>query len=415
MSIKHSLVRGAALKAPLPAVFWWLFAGTLLNRLGILVPSFLSLFLAAESHTPATTIGVLVGVWGTGSVLGALGGGALADRTGPRGAIVTSQALALVACAALAGVHAPQALGAAAFLAGCASTVHKPAGAVIVARTIKESEHVRAFGLLYWASNIGAAVSPSVSGFLLESSGYWLIALNVITATAYATIAFRLPGAQPSTAGVTAAKGPESLSGLVAPFRTPATARFLLLSFCLAAIYLQKQSALALDMQAHGLTPHTYGLVISLNGFLIIAAQPLVSRWARRLNVDTQFLLAAALVAVGFGANAVAGQPWTYAAALVVWTAGEILLVPQASAFLVRHAPQGRTGSYQGAYHFVWNLGLVLGAPIGVTVLHTWGSVTLWTGALALGLSVAAVHTVSSLRDRRRRTVPPGASGEFRA
>ncbi|WP_030711982.1 MFS transporter [Streptomyces sp. NRRL S-237] len=416
MTFRASARPGAEPRVPLPRVFWLLFTGVLLNRLGILVPSFLALFLAAASGIGPGVTGILVGVWGAGSVAGSLAGGVLADRTGARGAILVSQFTAIGACAVLAAVDRPAVLGAAAFLAGCASTLHKPAGTVVVAQALPESEHVRAFGLLYWASNIGAAISPAVSGFLLSASGYWLIALNVTTALAYAGLAHRLPGprgraeAAPTGADGAAEEagdgGRETLRGLLAPFRSPATAWFLALSFSLAAIYLQKQSALPLDMKAHGLSSQVYGLVVSLNGFLIITTQPLVSRLTRRLAVDVQFLCAAVLVAVGFGANAVAAGPWAYAAALVVWTVGEMLLVPQASAFLVRHAPPGRAGSYQGAYGFVWNLGLVVGAPVGMAVLQTWGSAALWTGALLLGLSTAAAHALTMLRTRRRARRP---------
>ncbi|MGW3327445.1 MFS transporter [Streptomyces virginiae] len=416
MTFRASTRPGAEPRVPLPRVFWLLFTGVLLNRLGILVPSFLALFLAAESGIGPGVTGILVGVWGAGSVAGSLAGGVLADRTGARGAILVSQFTAIGACAVLAAVDRPAVLGAAAFLAGCASTLHKPAGTVVVAQALPRSEHVRAFGLLYWASNIGAAISPAVSGLLLSASGYWLVALNITTALAYAGLAHRLPGPRPraeaspkgaaGAADVTGDGGRETLRGLVAPFRSPATAWFLALSFCLAAIYLQKQSALPLDMKAHGLSSQVYGLVVSLNGFLIITTQPLVSRLTRRLAVDVQFLCAAVLVAVGFGANAVAAGPWAYAAALVVWTVGEMLLVPQASAFLVRHAPPGRAGSYQGAYGFVWNLGLVVGAPVGMAVLQTWGSAALWTGALLLGLAAATAHALTMLRTRRRARRP---------
>ncbi|MEU8028606.1 MFS transporter [Streptomyces sp. NPDC049099] len=385
----------AVVRQPLPPVFWLLFAGTLLNRLGILVPAFLSLYLAAGAGLSAGTIGVLVGLWGAGSVAGSLAGGALADRIGPRAAVLCSQAVSLAASLALAGTRRTGLLAAVVLLSGCASTLHKPAGAVVVARALPESGHVRAFGLLYWASNIGAAISPAVSGVLLERGAGWLIVLNITTALCYSAVALRLPGRGPGAPG-----GSGAVHGLLSPFRSGPVARFLCLSFCLALIYLQKQSTLPLEMAAHGLSPHAYGLVVSLNGLLIIVLQPVVSRLAGRIGMDAQFVLAGLLVALGFGANAVAGAAWSYAAALTVWTLGEILLVPQASAFLVRHAPEGRAGAYQGAYQFVWNLGLVLGAPLGMTVRQAYGGDTLWTACLVLGTGVVVLYAVYAARAR---------------
>ncbi|MFI1762713.1 MFS transporter [Streptomyces sp. NPDC020800] len=405
----------------MPPVFWLLFAGTLLNRLGILVPAFLSLFLAAQTGLSTDAIGVLVGLWGAGSVAGSLLGGVLADRLGPRAAVLVSQAVSLAASAALACTQRPAVLAGVVVLSGCASTVHKPAGAVVVSAALPGAGHVRAFGLLYWASNIGAAVSPAVSGVLLERGALWLIALNAATAVGYCLIALRLPGRQAGTGGGAGAGEARSPGrGLLAPFCSGPVARFLFLSFCLALIYLQKQSTLPLDMAGHGLAPHTYGLVVSLNGLLIIVLQPVLSRVAERLGMDAQFVLAGLLIAIGFGANSVAGSAWSYAAALTVWTLGEILLVPQASAFLVRHAPEGRAGSYQGAYQFVWNLGLVLGAPLGMTVRDAYGGDVLWAGCLVLGVGVVTAYAGYARRagrvtaERGRGAEPPDQSGEQR-
>jgi predicted MFS family arabinose efflux permease len=319
-------------------------------------------------------------------------------------AVTVSQGMVLMSCAGLALARSTPALAAASALAGFASTLHKPASAVVVARKIPASEHVRAFGLLYWATNIGAGISPAIAGVLLEASGYWLLVLNSATAIAYSAIAIRFPGRDKDTSSTATIS--KSMRDLISPCRTRAVAQFLVLSLFLAMIYNQKQCTLPLSMAAHHIPPHTFGLILSLNGILVIIAQPTVSRLAQRLKVETQFLIAALLVGLGFGANVLASQPWMYATTLVVWTAGEILLVPQASAFLVSHAPTGRIGAYQASYNFTWNLGLVLGAPVGDTVLDHWGSHTLWTGALILGLVVAGVQTLGIVHARRHATSP---------
>ncbi|MEN3615755.1 MFS transporter [Plantactinospora sp. ZYX-F-223] len=389
----------------LPDTFRLLFAGVLINRLGLLAPSFLTLFLVADTTTTTTMAGGLIGVWGGGSLLGALAGGAVADRASPAAAILTAQTSALTACGLLAIADQPLALGVATFLAGFASTLHKPASAVIVATTLPATQHIHAFGLLYWAANIGAAISPIICGVLLEHSRFWLLVLNASTAVLYACIATRIPRntSQPHRSHHQL-ETPTGLFGdLITAFRHPPTARFLAMSFCLALIYLQKQSALPLDMRAHGVPPTTFGLIIAINAALIIAAQPLISRISTRLDLDVQFLFAATLIAIGFGTNMWATAWPTYALAVVIWTAGELLLVPQASAFLVRHAPPQHVGSYQGAYHFVWNLGLVAGAPLGMALLNTAGSATTWAAACTLGLVVAASQSLTMLLHRRTK------------
>nr|AGZ94089.1 putative integral membrane transport protein [Streptomyces sp. MMG1533] len=220
--VRTASPEGAAdARRPLPPVFWLLFAGTLLNRLGILVPAFLSLYLAAVTGLSTGTIGVLVGLWGAGSVAGSPVGGALADRVGPRTAVLLSQAVSLAASTALACTQRAEVLAGVVLLSGCASTLHKPAGAVVVSRELPQAAHVRAFGLLYWASNIGAAVSPAVSGVLLEWDPVWLIVLNVVTAVGYGAVALRLPDREPGAGPV---RSPvRGLLAPSAPARSPAS------------------------------------------------------------------------------------------------------------------------------------------------------------------------------------------------
>ncbi|MDX6684202.1 MAG: hypothetical protein QOF86_330 [Baekduia sp.] len=67
----------------LPATFWTLWVGTLINRIGSFVTPFLGLYLTTERGLSVAAAGGLVAATGAGSVLSQPLGGALADRVGP--------------------------------------------------------------------------------------------------------------------------------------------------------------------------------------------------------------------------------------------------------------------------------------------------------------------------------------------
>jgi MFS family permease len=163
---------------------------------------------------------------------------------------------------------------------------------------------------------------------------------------------------------------------------------------------MQRQSALPLDMHHNGLSYPQLGMLLSLSAILVVVVQPFAGNLTGRLRPGHAFTGASALIGAGFGLNLVASTVPEYAVAVVTWTCGEILLVPLAAAFMADHAPAGRVGTFQGAYAFVWTLGLAVGAPAGQILLTAAGPVPLWSGALVLGLAVAAAHL--ALADRCR-------------
>ena len=63
----------------LPAPYWVLFAGTLINRFGTFVFPFLALYLTRVGFTPAQA-GIAIAMFGAGALCGGLFGGWLADQ-----------------------------------------------------------------------------------------------------------------------------------------------------------------------------------------------------------------------------------------------------------------------------------------------------------------------------------------------
>ncbi|GAB3968428.1 hypothetical protein GCM10027615_20230 [Plantactinospora veratri] len=74
----------------LPRTFWYLWTGTLINRLGSFVLVFLAIYLTTERGFSEFQAGIVLGLWGAGGAVGTLTGGILTDRWGRRPTLLTA-------------------------------------------------------------------------------------------------------------------------------------------------------------------------------------------------------------------------------------------------------------------------------------------------------------------------------------
>jgi MFS family permease len=87
----------------------------------------------------------------------------------------------------------------------------------------------------------------------------------------------------------------------------------------------------------------------------------------------------------------------------VVWSTGELLGMPAASAVVAQLAPPDLRGRYQGAYGFSFSAGMTLAPILSGLVLAHAGSTALWTACLAMGTATAALHFALGMARREPR------------
>jgi len=75
----------------------------------------------------------------------------------------------------------------------------------------------------------------------------------------------------------------------------------------------------------------------------------------------------------------------------VVWTFGEMMLFPQASAYVADIAPAHRRGAYMGAYSLAFSLAFAVAPWAGTTVFARFGAEVLWSSVFLVGLVSAAI------------------------
>jgi MFS family permease len=145
-------------------------------------------------------------------------------------------------------------------------------------------------------------------------------------------------------------------------------------------------------MAAHGIGAATFGVILALNGVLIVLLQPFLAPLLSRRNRSRTIAASCSLVGIGFGLNALARTAPFYALGVVVWTVGEIGVLPVSNALVADVAPAHLRGRYQGAYGLSFSLAVCAAPALGTLVLQRFGAGVLWSGCLALGLAIAAGH-----------------------
>ena len=115
------------------------------------------------------------------------------------------------------------------------------------------------------------------------------------------------------------------------------------------------------------------------------------------------------LVGVGFGLNAFARSAPVYALGVIVWTVGEIGVLPVSNALVADLAPPHIRGRYQGAYGLSFSLAVSLAPALGTLVLQRLGDATLWGGCLGVALIIAAGHMGLARRLMQAREQRVGA------
>jgi dipeptide/tripeptide permease len=176
---------------------------------------------------------------------------------------------------------------------------------------------------------------------------------------------------------------------------------FLLLfaaSAFVAFIFAQQQSTLPLYVERilH-LRAADFGLLVSLNGVLVLAIELPVSSVTMRHPPKQMMGLGFLLFGAGFALTATAHTLLALLGTVAIWTLGEIVSAPVAYAYLADLAPEHLRGRYQGIYELAWGFGGVAGPALGA-VLLAWSVNGLWAVCGALGLAASVLVLASPQR-----------------
>jgi MFS family permease len=380
----------------LPRAFWALWTGSFVNRLGTMVEPFMAFYLAGVRGMSITLTGAVLALFGLGSVFSQMLGGVLADRIGRRATLSGGMLATAAAMLALGYVTAIPVIVALVFLLGLALDLYRPAAQALVADLVGPADRVRAYGLLFWAINLGFAVAMVLGGALSRVGFTWLFWADATTCAVFAVLVWR---AVPETRHRHVEREP---GGFADVLRDKVAVASALVVFGYGFVYLQAYSTLPLAMKNAGLPPQAFGLAMAVNGIGIVIVQPLTIAWLGRRDPSRVLAAGIGVVGLGFGLTALAGSTPAFAATVLVWTLGEVLFAAVSSAIFADLAPPHLRGRYSGLYGTAFSVAALLG-PVGGSWLLGMSSWLPWLTCAALcAISGAgALALAPAVRGRR--------------
>lgn len=375
-----------ALLGRMPRTVRLLIAGTFVNRLGSFILPFLTLVLHREFGLSEGQSGLLVGAYGAGSIVSMLVGGHLADRLGRRRSLLLSLAgsglLALgMGFAGSVRVFVPL-LVAFSFVAD----LYRPASSAIIADLVPSRDRAVGFAALRLAVNLGFGFGVALGGLLADASWRLLFWGDGATTLLFALMTYALvPETKHAAAPAAQAAATES------PWRDAVFVTLISASFVFCLAFFMDFIVLPLTVtESAGYPARVYGFLISLNGLLIAVFELSLVDWLVRFRRLRVAALGVLLTATGMGLTGLMMHWGWFLLCVLLWTAGEILTIPQQSAFLADWSPPALRGRYLGISQASWGLGATV-APMLFLPIHARLPEWAFWGLLGVLVSPAAL------------------------
>ncbi|NHT77636.1 MFS transporter [Rhizobiaceae bacterium CRRU44] len=334
--------------------------------------SFLAVKLQQTFGLTPMMIGLLLGF---GSLTGAIAGpfaGALSDRTGRK--VMLSLVLGTLSISTLVLGLAESVLlfSVAQCVAATAMSLYGPISRALMSDLCTERTRLKYFSWRYTASNAGWVVGPLIGvGAGLASTPLFLVGACVYGAMALLLYrSYRPAAVDPDEPK---ALRPGVIASIREAFGNSALVYFTLGSTLFVAVYGQWSATLApylVENMKDGATIYAY--LLSINGLVVLTASAFTRPMIERVGPLRALLLGSGLLVVSQLCFSVSDGLAGFAASMVVFTLGEILVVP-AEYMLVDSISYAKNRGRSFGAHSLSAVGGFIGPTFGGAALELLG------------------------------------------
>jgi len=370
---------------------WLLSMVMLINRSSSMAVPFMSLYMTQYLHRPPSDAGLIITLFGIGSILGATTGGKLTDVVGFRTVQIVSSVIGgvfFIFFSTLTNFH---------FL--CILTVvisffseaFRPANFAAIATYAAPGTQTRSYSLNRLATNLGWAFGSSVGGIVASFNYKLLFVIDGSVSILAGILILCLLPALKVHGGVT--KEDHTGAVIVKPWKDLLFIKFLLLTTLLTTCFFLMFRVVPLFYKEKWhLDEMVIGIILGMNGIIIaLFEMVMISKIENKRSPVFYIMTGVLLIASSYLILMLPKLIPVVLAVLsmIMFTLGEMFALPFINTFVMSRANSGNRGQYAAGYTLSWSVAQVIGPASGFYLAEHLGYNWLWS-LLVLLLAVCA-------------------------
>jgi predicted MFS family arabinose efflux permease len=386
---------------------WYLCLVMFINRSGTMVIPFMTIYCTQKLHFTVEQTGIIMGMFGIGSLCGAFIGGRLTDKYG----FYYVQVLGLVAGGLLFLLLGFQktfiSVGICSFILNMCNDAFRPANSTAVAHYSTDQNRTRSNSLNRLAVNLGWAFGGLLGGTLAHIDYHLLFWVDGCTNIAAGLLLLKL---LPFSKIIKVAKNALEIVSAKSAYRDYVYLAFIGLLILYATCFFQifTMQPLFYKTQWH-FSEQFIGGLMGINGLLIVLFEMIIVHNFEGKRHPLRYIYIGILL-VGAGFVLLNFLPASYYSALFILlfiTLGEILSMPFMNSFWIMRTNANNRGEYAALYAMGWSAASIISPVIGGQVITFVSYSLLWwiTGAICLGASMG-ILMLYRINNKRTITVP---------
>jgi predicted MFS family arabinose efflux permease len=359
---------------------WLLSTVILINRCGFMAVPFMSLYVTQYLHHSASDAGLIITLFGVGSIAGASTGGYLTDKIGYRPVQILSAMIGGSLFLVFAAITHFSTLCLLSLVISFFTEAFRPANFTATAAYAKEGTQTRSYSLNRFAMNIGWAVGTSLGG-ILASIDYRLLfvvdgSINIIAALC---ILWWLPS---SKAHVKKMKEKLATTIVRRPWQDAIFIRFILVTTLFATcFFLMFRVAPLFFKEVWHMNESLIGLILALNGIIIALFEMVMISKIEKRRAPLQFaIIGSAFLGISFLFLILPSSVSILASVLsmILFTVGEMFALPFINTFVISRTDELNRGKYAASYTVCWSFAQVVGPAGGFYLAEKTSYALLW-------------------------------------
>jgi predicted MFS family arabinose efflux permease len=365
---------------------WLLSIVMMFNRCGNMAVPFMGLYVTQSLHHSATDAGLIITLFGVGSILGSAMGGKLTDMIGFRPVQILSSIIGGLLFILFSTITHFSTLCMLTVIISFFSEAFRPANFTAVASYAREGTTTRSYSLNRLATNIGWSVGISMAG-IIASINYKL--LFVVDGTVGILVGLSIFFLLPKINGFSI-KAKKKLDNLVImkPWQDAFYVKFILLTtvFITCAFLMFRVVPIFFKEQWH-IDEFAIGIIMGLNGAVIALFEMILINKIEKKRSPIFFItIGAVFFAISYLILSVPLIFHVFMAVLTVliFTIGEMFVLPFINTVVISRSNEHNRGLYAAGYTLSWSFAQVVGPITGFYIAKHLGYDWLWAGLAAL-------------------------------